>query len=526
MSNQNKNQGFKPQENLISILPSIVAGIFVLSTSVATILIYFPPLNLIYKIAIILYGILGSLYLMFYYFLFTASLNKERFSWTNSLISGIALGGMALLIPQEIDKLLYTLVIIAAMSTSIISTRGPSYFLVIGATAIHFVTHLNAGISNHQWVIHIGLVIVSFMVIETVQQLKKIARDQINRLETINELSKQIVSTLDTKQVFALLNAAFQNALEADAYYIGIADENYLQLELFYDDGEFFENVKLERKGTLANWVIKNQQELFLPDLRQNVELEDVETVIIGQGKTSLSWMGVPMRGAHVDGVMAISSYRPNAFNRSDMELLSTIAQRAALALDNSYQHALVEEQARLDSLTRVYNHGYFIHALEEQAEICLAQNQPLSLIMLDIDHFKQYNDTFGHLVGDEILVSLCEIIRSHIKHTDLVGRWGGEEFIIAHPNTNGAQAMQVAERIRATMASLKVRNNSHITIRVPTMSIGIAVFPLETNNVMKLIDLADKRLYIAKERGRNQIEPAAAFWDIAKSDVQTNGLL
>jgi diguanylate cyclase (GGDEF)-like protein len=199
------------------------------------------------------------------------------------------------------------------------------------------------------------------------------------------------------------------------------------------------------------------------------------------------------------------------------MELLSTIAQRAALALDNAYQHALVEEQARLDSLTRVYNHGYFIKALGEQAETCLAQNQPLSLIMLDIDHFKQYNDTFGHLIGDEILVSLCDVIRSHIKSTDAIGRWGGEEFTVSLPNTNGLQAMQVAERIRGTMASLKVHNDSQITIPVPTMSIGIAVFPMETDKIIKLIDLADHRLYIAKERGRDQIESLAAFWNVKK---------
>ena len=520
MPNKNKPGGFTPQENLISILPSVVAGIIVLFASCVTILVYFPPQNPFYKIAVILYGAVGSIYLTFYYLLFTTSLNKSRFAWTNAIISGMALGGMTFLVPQEIDYLLYILVIIASISTSLISTRGPAYFLVGSASLLHLITHLRGnGIPNYQIVIHLSLVIAALVAIETIQQLKKIAREQVNRLEIVNELSKQIVSTLETKQVFSLLNAAFQNALEADSYYIGIVDEEILHLELFYDDGEFFENTKINRKGSLANWVIKNQQELFLPDMRHNVQLDDVEMIIIGKQKTSLSWMGVPMRGSHVDGIMAISSYRPNAFDRNDMELLSTIAQRAALALDNTYQHALVEAQARLDSLTRVYNHGYFIQALGEQADTCLAQKQPLSLIMLDIDHFKQYNDTFGHLIGDEILVNLCDVIRSHIKSTDAVGRWGGEEFTIALPNTNGPQAMLVAERIRGTMASLKVHNDSQITIPIPTMSIGIAVFPMETDKIINLIDLADKRLYTAKERGRDQIEPAAAFWDEMKTN-------
>jgi diguanylate cyclase (GGDEF)-like protein len=229
--------------------------------------------------------------------------------------------------------------------------------------------------------------------------------------------------------------------------------------------------------------------------------------------------MGVPMHGAHVDGIMAISSYHPNAFDRSDMELLSTIAQRAALALDNTYHHALVQEQARLDSLTKVYNHGYFIQILREQAKDCEAQQQPLSLIMLDIDFFKTYNDTFGHLIGDEVLISLCDIIRSHIKNTDAVGRWGGEEFAISLPNTDETQAAFVAQRIRETLGSLRIRNSEQFTIPIPTVSMGIAIFPIETNDITKLIDLADKRLYIAKERGRDQIETTSTFPKNKKND-------
>jgi len=240
MKNKNSHHGFKPQENLISILPSILAGIIVLSSAIASTLIYFPPQNNLSKLAIVAYGILGSLYLAFYYFIFRTSPDKDRFSLANAIITGIALGTMSILIPDEIDNLLYTLVIIAAMSTSLISTRGPSYILVFTTTFIHFIAHLDWDISNQQWVIHLSMTIASIMAIETVQQLKKIAREQINRLEIINELSRQIVSTLETKQVFALLNAAFQNALEADSYYIGVLDGDELRLELFYDDGEFF----------------------------------------------------------------------------------------------------------------------------------------------------------------------------------------------------------------------------------------------------------------------------------------------
>jgi diguanylate cyclase (GGDEF)-like protein len=519
MKNKDTRRGFRPQENLISILPSVIAGIFVLLASTGMMFFYSPIENQFFKVIIILYGIFGSLYLASYYLLFSTALNKTRFTWINAIISGIALGGITMIATEEIDYLLYMLIILAAMNTSLVSTRGPSYMLVLTAVSIHLINDLRNELVGHQWIINLGLTIAAFMIIETIQQLKNIAREQINGLEIINEFSKQIATTLETGQVMALLNAAFQNAIKADTYYLGIVDKDEIRLELFYDDGEYFNNVHLKRKGTLANWVLTHQQELFLPDLRKNVQLDDVELVIIGKKKTSLSWLGVPVRGLYVDGVMAIASYSPNAFDRSTLELLSTIAQRAALALDNTYHHELVKEQARLDSLTRVYNHGHFIQALGEQAKACASQRQPLSLIMLDIDFFKQYNDKFGHLVGDEVLTALCDVVRSHIKNTDSIGRWGGEEFAISLPYTDGQKAMIVAGRIRETMASLKMKNEKYGELPVPTISMGIAVFPAETNEIMKLIDLADNRLYLAKERGRDQIEPAAAFWQNTKTE-------
>ena len=136
---------------------------------------------------------------------------------------------------------------------------------------------------------------------------------------------------------------------------------------------------------------------------------------------------------------------------------------------------------------------------------------------MLDIDYFKQYNDTFGHLVGDRILMILCTSIRHHIKQTDAVGRWGGEEFAISLPGASSAEALRVAERIRQTMLSLQVEDRNQKTIPVPTVSQGIAVYPQEADEIYRLVDLADHRLYIAKSRGRNQVEPSPVQEDITE---------
>jgi diguanylate cyclase (GGDEF)-like protein len=195
------------------------------------------------------------------------------------------------------------------------------------------------------------------------------------------------------------------------------------------------------------------------------------------------------------------------------MELLSSLAQHITVALDNTIRHAQVEQQAQLDSLTGVYNHGHFLKKFAKQAADASVNNTPLSVIMLDIDFFKQYNDTYGHLVGDRILKTLCTAIKHYIKQSDAVGRWGGEEFVISLPGASGPEARQVAERIGQTMATLRVQDRDQKTIPVPTVSQGIATYPVEADEIYRLIDLADRRLYIAKERGRNQIEPDTSHW-------------
>src|SRR4029450_4588515 len=114
---------------------------------------------------------------------------------------------------------------------------------------------------------------------------------------------------------------------------------------------------------------------------------------IIRKQKSSLSWMGVPLKASNVRGIIALGSYHPNAFDSGDMELLSNLAQHVSLALDNAFRHAQVEEQTRLDRLTGVFNHGYFLKKLAEQAQDAITNQTQISLIMLDIDYFKQYND-------------------------------------------------------------------------------------------------------------------------------------
>lgn len=504
---------FAPQEVRRFILPITLTSILVMAGVILHNLWDAPPFDLrllVYSGIVIVGTIMNNVMIVR-----TADF-RESYGWPNAILSGIGLGMLPYLLPDHLIEVSHIMIPIGVIAVTIISGRLYG-FATLTTIVILNIPQLLTLPGDREGLLHFGTpYIISAVIMLAVLRIKDTTQQHIHRLETINRVSRQIMLSLETEHTLSLLNATIREALQTDTYFVGLLKENAIHLELFYDEGEYYTGVRLPLEGTLSGWVIKNQKELFLPDLRKDVELGGVSVFVVGKEKASLSWMGVPLTSPNIRGLIALGSYQPNAFDSADMELLVNLAQHITLALDNTIRHAQVEEQARLDSLTGVYNHGAFLKALADQATETSRTNSTLSLIMLDVDFFKQYNDTYGHLVGDRILTLLSTAIRQHIKETDAVGRWGGEEFVISLPGASGEQAVQVAERISETLASLHVEDRERRRIPVPTVSQGIAVYPVEVDEIYRLIDLADRRLYTAKERGRNQIEPDAAYWRAA----------
>jgi diguanylate cyclase (GGDEF)-like protein len=219
------------------------------------------------------------------------------------------------------------------------------------------------------------------------------------------------------------------------------------------------------------------------------------------------AWLGAPLvaRGAII-GQIGLFSATPHAFAHEHSDLLRAFANHAAIAIANAQLRAELHKQASRDSLTQALNHGPLIAELRAAGETAKQTNTPLAMIMLDLDDFKRYNDTFGHVVGDAVLTATVDAIRTHVKQTDLVGRWGGEEFSIALPGADTAQTLRVAERIRETLAQTIICDSRGTPIPPPTASQGIAVLGESARNVDELIEHADGALYRAKNRGKDQV--------------------
>ncbi len=170
---------------------------------------------------------------------------------------------------------------------------------------------------------------------------------------------------------------------------------------------------------------------------------------------------------------------------------------------NNSLLHS--ERNAHIDSLTGIPNRRWLDYAFQRERQQCDEKNVPLCLIMLDVDHFKAYNDTYGHIAGDSVLQFTALQLRKHLRPHDSIARFGGEEFVVLLPNTTLPEAYEVAERLRECLADLKELPNTQPSLPCITISLGVAV--LSKQDVLaSLLEKADKALYQAKQQGRNQV--------------------
>jgi diguanylate cyclase (GGDEF)-like protein len=334
-------------------------------------------------------------------------------------------------------------------------------------------------------------------------------KNQADRLAVLYEIGKAITSTLEIDDLLDLIYRHLSQIISCDAYFVSIylPEDHLLDIRLLIDQGERFAPEKASANEGLSSWIVKNRRPLLIQDLRKEINSLPVKPIMVGNKKLSRSWLGVPMQiEDDLIGLLAVASYQPNVFDEMDQLLLEQIAQQAALSIQNARIHEEVSRQAKLDSLTGVSNHNHLIEQLYEDAESALTTPTSLSLIMLDIDYFKLYNDTYGHVIGDQVLILTVQAIQSHIKKTDTVGRWGGEEFGVILPKTTLSQAKIVADRIRHTLSELPLFNVEGKTIPKPTISQGIATLPDHTLDVDELVIIADRALYQAKNKGRDQV--------------------
>ncbi|MDO8662835.1 MAG: sensor domain-containing diguanylate cyclase [Candidatus Omnitrophota bacterium] len=206
-----------------------------------------------------------------------------------------------------------------------------------------------------------------------------------------------------------------------------------------------------------------------------------------------------------INGIIVADNFiTREPISKDDLHMLTMLANQAGLAIENSQLYEKTVMLAQMDSLTELWNHGYFQFLLQTETEKTKAGKTPLSLIMLDIDHFKIYNDTLGHQAGDKILSELASLLKDQSRKMDFVCRYGGEEFAVILPQTDKQEAFLIAERLRMDIEKHAFTQEDIFPTKKLTVSLGISSFPEDGLLPAELISASDKALYQAKSKGRN----------------------
>ncbi|MBI3805830.1 MAG: diguanylate cyclase [Nitrospirae bacterium] len=231
----------------------------------------------------------------------------------------------------------------------------------------------------------------------------------------------------------------------------------------------------------------------------------------------------VPLRVASKKvGLLRLTRNSSDVFNDYESKILGMIATSLSLAVRNAEIHRHVQELAVKDELTALLNRRAFLNAVGREFKRVVRHEMPLALVLIDIDHFKEINDRYGHLIGDQVIRDLAQVLNRSVRDVDTIARYGGDEFVIILPRTNLGEALIAAERIKKT-----VRTNTFNIDRRPveiTVSMGIAHCPLpQIQSPEDLFRVADQALYTAKKKGRNRIGTPPVPATLVKKETEVS---
>ncbi|MCC3255503.1 diguanylate cyclase [Xanthomonas campestris] len=267
-------------------------------------------------------------------------------------------------------------------------------------------------------------------------------------------------------------------------------------------------------------WALRRGQSHLIEDLARDAPCAHID---LPDASVAITTACLPMSAQGTQlGFLFLSAPGPAPMPR--LEIAEAAAEQLSLALSNLRLRESLRRQSIRDALTGLYNRRYLEEALSHELARCARRDLPLSVLMLDVDHFKQFNDGQGHAGGDLLLAAVGELLLTRLRAEDVACRYGGEEFTVILPETDGEEAMRVAEQIRGHIAALAVSDGQRALPRV-TASIGVASFPADGELGSALIQKADAALYVAKRQGRNRVERHGAV-AVNAEPVGTNGAI
>jgi diguanylate cyclase (GGDEF)-like protein len=332
-------------------------------------------------------------------------------------------------------------------------------------------------------------------------RLYSLEQRRARQLEAINAIARQTTAVVDLDELLEKVCRLILERFAVDHVAVLLVQEGQLQVRAH--QGKLTASV--EKGAVLAPGLGIAARAI---ELGKTVLENDVtkDTGYLPGFEETLSEMCVPLifYGEKL-GCVALESAKRHAFDASDIQPLEAVADICAAAIQNARHFQKTQQLAYLDGLTGIFNRRFFELRIAEELERANRYGSSMSVIMMDIDHFKKLNDEFGHLLGDEVLRQASQVFTQHLRKGDVVCRYGGEEFALLLPQTNGENALEVAEKLRRAVEAWHFPG----VPRKVTISAGVADSPTFGKVRDEIVAAADSALYQAKQAGRNRVVTA-----------------
>jgi len=322
-------------------------------------------------------------------------------------------------------------------------------------------------------------------------------------LKAIFGIASSIGSELDLEKVCDLIVEKVFRVINCNGCAIILIDEKGVRLQSEIGFGNSIREVEFSREMPLIKYILSTKNKLFIG----NIESSNFKySIPKGEKTTSMICIPIIVKD-EVRGIIYIDSIKTNAFSSKHEYFLNILAHEISIAIERALNYEQIKKLTVVDELTGVFNRRKFDMDLKDTLNEAIRYVKSLSLLMIDIDYFKNYNDFHGHQMGDLVLRKMGKVLIENKRSTDRVYRYGGEEFSVICSETNKENARIFAERLRDVVdkgkfeGEEKVKPQGNITI-----SVGVSNFPFDATKIDYLIKYADDALYKAKDGGRNRV--------------------
>jgi diguanylate cyclase (GGDEF)-like protein len=341
-----------------------------------------------------------------------------------------------------------------------------------------------------------------------IEEVNEILGTKIQEQSLLYEIARMLTSTIEKEQLFEVIGEALTNKIGIRDFALLLYNEESQILEVQtvkgFQEAERIKQVTFSVGEGITGRVMTERKTVYVPDTSQEPCYMHYKGLRAEDG----SFVCIPLIFREkLVGTLNVTRPKANAFTDEEIELLEAAGSQMAMAIVNAKLYDTMKEVAIIDELTQIYNRRYFQQMLPQEIIRAKRFRKPVSLLIVDIDHFKKYNDTHGHIAGDIVLREFAQLVPHYLREVDFWARYGGEEFAIILPNTSKASSKKVAEKVLEAISKHKFPKGETLPGRHLTASAGVASYPTDAKDMDKLILCADAALYEAKRNGRNRFE-------------------